>query len=236
MRTMTEQVADALLGRIQQEKLEPGHRLGREQDLAQEFGVSRPTMREAIQLLSSGGLLRATKGPGGGIFVDRTFASGLSHSLSQGLGAMLDIDAVTLEELMQARIAVEIPIVRAAAERIDDATLAELESTIASIEAGPHDGRHVQEGDRRFHHAIAQASGNLMLQAIVGWVFDVLQPRLYRAIPPATVEDVVVTQHRAILEALSRRDVAAAEQAMREHLEHLRDLAADLTASPTGAG
>lgn len=232
---MTEQVADAVLTRIQQERLQPGDRLGREQALAQEFGVSRPTMREAIRLLSSGGLLRAAKGPGGGIFVERTIAEGLSHLLSDGLGSMLDVDAVSLDELMHVRIAVEIPIVRVAAERIDDAQIAELEAAIASIEAGPHDERQVREGDRRFHQTIAQASDNLMLQAIVGWVFDVLQPRLYFAIPPPTVEDVVVRQHRAILDALAARDVAAAEQAMRAHLDHLRDLTTGAAATTAGA-
>ena len=69
---------------VQDEGLAPGDFLGREEDLAAEFGVSRPTLREALKLLSSGNLIRATKGPGGGIFV--------AHTAEQGMGLWAGLD------------------------------------------------------------------------------------------------------------------------------------------------
>lgn len=224
VRSMTEQVAKGLRGRIQDERMQPGDRLGREEDLARDFGVSRPTMREAIRLLSNGGMLRAAKGPGGGIFVQRTPEDTLTHSLADGIATMLDVQAVSLEELVTARVAVEIPIVRLAAERIDQEAVDELDRIVDDIERAMLDGPTQLAADARFHRAIARASGNPMLQATIGWAFEVLQPRLYRAVPPSMVEDVLVHQHRAIVEALSRHDPAAAEAAMRAHLEHLRVL------------
>ena len=71
-RSASEEVADAIRTWMFSPGLVPGDRLGREEDLAQRFGVSRPTLREALRLLSSSHLIRASKGPGGGIFVAAT--------------------------------------------------------------------------------------------------------------------------------------------------------------------
>ena len=69
--------------------LAPGDRLGREEDLARRFGVSRPTLREALRLLSSAHLIRASKGPGGGIFVAATPEQGLGMKRGRMVASML---------------------------------------------------------------------------------------------------------------------------------------------------
>ena len=63
------QIALEIRRSVARRGLQPGDRLGTEQTLAREFGVSRPTLREALRLLSSSHLIRASRGPGGGIFV-----------------------------------------------------------------------------------------------------------------------------------------------------------------------
>jgi DNA-binding FadR family transcriptional regulator len=221
---MTQQVADAVRQKIRDENLQPGDRLGREQDLAREFGVSRPTMREALRLLSSGGMLRSTKGPGGGTFVQRSLVDTLAHSLADRISDMLDVNAVSLEELMTARVAVEVPIARLAAQRADDETIAELRRLTLALDHDPHDPDATMRSDAGFHRTIASASGNPMLQATIGWAFEVLQPRLYEAVPPKLLQDVLATQHRAIVDAIAAHDPDAAETAMRAHLDHLRAL------------
>ena len=75
---------------MQTEGLSPGDRLGREEDLAREFGVSRPTLREALRVLSSAHLIRASKGPGGGIFVAATPEQGIGLSVSASVASMLE--------------------------------------------------------------------------------------------------------------------------------------------------
>jgi DNA-binding FadR family transcriptional regulator len=122
IRDASEQVAVQIQHHIQREGLGPDDFLGREEDLAAEFGVSRPTLREALRLLASGNLIRATKGPGGGIFVARTADRGISRSLSDSISMMLETGAVTLEELMDTRIVLEVPLARAAASEADAAT------------------------------------------------------------------------------------------------------------------
>lgn len=221
VRSITDQVAHAVRHKIRDEGLLPGHRLGREQDLAQEFGVSKPTMREALQLLSAVGLIRSSRGPGGGVIVERTFEETLSHSLSDRIATMLDINATTLGDLLDARLAVELPIVRLAAVRIDDATIAILHGTVDEIAADP---RSSISADGRFHRTIAEATHNRMLRATIDWAFQVLQPRVYEAVPPEAMRGVLVAQHRAIVDALASRSPDAAAHAMQNHIEHVRTL------------
>src|SRR5581483_2977398 len=106
----SEHVAQAILLYIAEQGLQPGDRLGREGDLARLFGVSRPTLREALRLLAGGGRVRASKGPGGGIFVHRTVEQGLSESVSRSIAHMLETEEVTLEELIATRRLFEVPL------------------------------------------------------------------------------------------------------------------------------
>ncbi len=223
---MTEQVAYELRSHIQRERMQPGDRLGREEDLAQAFGVSRPTMREALGLLAGAGLLRASRGPGGGIFVARTVEDGISHAVAQSIAAMLDVDAISMGELVDARLLLETAIVRLAAEHIDEAACAELAEVMVEIEREPEDVVSFQAADARFHRAVARASGNLMLQAIIDWAFEVLQPRVYQLAPPVSAGDLI-PQHHAVLAALKAHDPDAAERAMREHVQHVGGVVAE---------
>ena len=210
---------------IQAEGLGPNDFLGREEDLAAEFGVSRPTLREALKLLASGNLIRATKGPGGGIFVAHTADQGMSRSLSAAISMMLETETVTLEELLDARVLLEVPLAGLAAYRPEEATIERLRAAIAAEHAAdPDDADAVAQADAEIHQTIAAAAGNRMIQALTGWVFEVLQPRLIEVLHPAVVHDAVVDQHEALLAAIDKGDPARAERAMKDHLLYLRDV------------
>src|ERR671937_1777322 len=99
-RSISEQVADAIRVYMQAEGLRPGDRLGREEDLARQFGVSRPTLREALRLLSSSHLVRASKGPGGGIFVAATPEQGIGLSVSESVASVLEAQSIDVHELI----------------------------------------------------------------------------------------------------------------------------------------
>src|SRR3954468_20061938 len=86
----SEQIALEIRRHIVRQELRPGDRLGTEQELASEFGVSRPTLREALRLLAGSHLVRASRGPGGGIFVASTANEGMSRSLSDSIRTMLE--------------------------------------------------------------------------------------------------------------------------------------------------
>ena len=80
--TSSQQIAKEIRRYIVQQRLQPDDRLGTETELATEFGVSRPTLREALRLLASSHLIRATRGPGGGVFVASTENEGIGPATS----------------------------------------------------------------------------------------------------------------------------------------------------------
>src|SRR3954454_15355523 len=95
----SEQIARQIRRYLEEQHLSPGDRLGTEQELADEFGVSRPTLREAVRILGSAHLVRATRGPGGGVFVASTANEGMSRTLSESIATMLETNDVSLRQL-----------------------------------------------------------------------------------------------------------------------------------------
>jgi GntR family transcriptional repressor for pyruvate dehydrogenase complex len=223
-RNASDHIAQEIRVYIQREALAPGDRIGTEQDLAREFGVSRPTLREALRLLSSAHLIRASQGPGGGIFVARTANEGIGRSLSESIDTMLTTETVSLHELLTTRTFLEVPLAGVAAQQIDADAIAVLEEAIAEAEAHMGDHAEFVRWDARFHRTLAKAAGNELLLAFIGWAFDVLQPRMVAETGDRVSEAAILEQHRAILAAVSRGDSAAAEVAMRAHLDYLRDV------------
>jgi DNA-binding FadR family transcriptional regulator len=210
--TSSEQIAFEIRRYITQHGLRPDDRLGTENELAAEFGVSRPTLREALRLLASSHLIRASRGPGGGVFVASTQNA-----------TMLETESVSLIELVEARIQLEVPLAGLAATNATDETVAELEAAIAEGRTY----RHVQASDEfrladaRFHREIARTAGNELLRAFTGWTLDVLQPLLVARVGPTVDGNTILRQHRSVLHAIRSRSAAGAQRAMRRHLEYI---------------
>ena len=210
---------------IQEAGLGPGDFLGRESDLAAELGVSRPTLREALRLLSSGKLVRATKGPGGGIFVARTPEQGVGRSLSDAIAMVLETGAVSLEELVDVQILLEVPLAGRAAYQADEGTLASLRDVVcAEAAADPDDADTLASLDAQFHRGIASATSNRMIQALTDWVFEVVQPLLMEAVRDVVIPSALLEQHTAVLAAIEKGDATRAERAMKDHLLYLADV------------
>jgi GntR family transcriptional regulator, transcriptional repressor for pyruvate dehydrogenase complex len=225
-RSVSEQVAESIRGHMQRAGLRPGDRLGREVDLARQFGVSRPTLREALRLLSSSHLIRASKGPGGGIFVAATAEEGIGRSVSDSVASMLSAQSITMDELLETRMLFEVPLVGLAAQRATADDVERLRAVLAEADERPDDGDVVARVDARLHRLLSEIAGNRLAAAFTAWVVEVLQPPLRELVAPAVVESVLVEQQRDIVRAIERGDPAAAERAMREHLVYVRDLVA----------
>jgi GntR family transcriptional repressor for pyruvate dehydrogenase complex len=226
IRGASEQVASEIQHFIQREGLGPGDFLGREEDLAAEFGVSRPTLREALKLLASGNLIRASKGPGGGIFVALTADQGMGRSLSDAIAMMLETRAASLHELLEARMLLEVPLAGQAAYQADAETVRELRAAleVEALAAQGDDLDALREADAAVHRLVAATAGNRMVRALTDWVFEVLQPALMETIGEAVVHSAVVEQHEALVTAIEKGDAARAERAMKEHLLYLGDV------------
>ena len=154
-----ELVAERLRAEILEGARPPGMRFSNELDLAEEHGVSRATVREALRLLGAENLIRTTKGAGGGSFVTVPSASDVSESLRSGLGRLASAEHVTLDELLEARALLEVPAAQLAARRRADDDMARLRESIPGdpLRLGA-DEQFIYNRD--FHTVVIEACGN----------------------------------------------------------------------------
>jgi GntR family transcriptional repressor for pyruvate dehydrogenase complex len=227
-RDASEQVAFEIRRYLSTRGLRPGERLGTEHELAAEFGVSRPTLREGLRLLAGSHLIRASRGPGGGIFVESTQNEGMSRNVSESIATMLETDSVSLDELLAARLSLEVPLAGLAARNATESTVTELLEAIAEAEGNRPASDAFRVADARFHRVIATAARNEILRAFTSWTLDVLQPSLIDTIGESIDGDAILHQHGEIQRAIRLGRPAGAERAMRKHLEYLRELVSEL--------
>jgi len=201
--------------------LPPGSRLPNEAELAREFGVSRPTLREALRSLAAQDLIRTAKGAGGGSYVTLPSVEGVSSFLHSSITLMADARDVTLEDLLEARELLEIPAARIAAQRRSGDDLERLRATIPEqpLRMGP-DQQYVY--NQEFHSYVIDCCGNALLAMAAQPIFGVLQRNLARSRLGARFHRAVNDQHRAIAAAIESGDADAAAEEMYSHLEYLR--------------
>jgi DNA-binding FadR family transcriptional regulator len=214
-------VAERLRALVIDGELRPGSRLPNEAVLAQEFGVSRATLREALRSLAAQSLIRTAKGAGGGSYVTLPSADGVSDFLHSSITLMADAEDVTLEELLEARELLEVPAARLAARRRSVTALERLRATIPDepLRLGTEE-QYVYNQD--FHSVVLEGCSNVLLAIAVQPIFGVLQRNLARSVLGARFHRAVNDQHRAIAGAIEAGDAGAAEGEMHAHLEYLR--------------
>jgi len=227
---VSEEIAGRIRLKVAAEGLQPGDRIGTEQELAESFGVSRPTLREALRLLGAAQLIRIGRGRSGGIFVARTPSEGMSRSLSESISLMLAAENVTMEELLDARLSLEVPIAGRAARNADETVTARLEQCVRDAEGHKPGTPPFNDADASFHRVLAETAGNDLLFALTGWILEVVQPSLVRHISDSVDAEAILDQHRAIVRAVRRNQHSAAERAMSAHIEYLIDVVAAIRA------
>jgi len=217
---------------IASRSLGPGDRIGTEAELALEFGVTRAAVREAVRLLSQANLVRAARGPGGGVFVKHTADRGLAETVSGAIAAMLDARMTSVTELIEVRMLLEVPLAGLAAARADQATIVRLRRAVDDASKQSQDESVQRETDQRFHWTIAEAAGNRVACSLIAWSHLVLQPALKELIASAIVEAVAREQHGAIVAAIEAGKPAVAERAMTDHLRYLSDVLETVATNP----
>ncbi len=206
-----ERLARELAAAIAAGRYSVGQRLPSERDLAQAYGLSRPTVREAIIALEIDGLVEVRTGSG--VYVVATAPTG-------GRAGATDIGPF---ELLEARRAIEGEACALAAPRITDAALDELDRLLVEMETeNARDVAAAEAADRRFHRLIAEASENSAMVAAVEMLWDARErsPQTQRLGAKAHAAGVYprIDEHTAIVAALRRRSPEAARDAMRRHL------------------
>ncbi len=211
-----EQIKEAILrGQFAQ-----GDKLPAETVLAEQFGVSRPTVREALAALVSAGLIRKIPGVAGGSFINTVTPESLSKSLGESMDTIMRLGTLEIAELTQVRRMLEVPAARYAAENRSDDHLTTLRAIVDRQRTTTIDDPDIPAYDLQFHTTIGYASGNRLLGAFVGALHDATHPARFLDVTPA-VASRTVKQHIAILKAISDGDADLAAQAMDEHLDYV---------------
>ncbi|WP_419252184.1 FadR/GntR family transcriptional regulator [Caulobacter sp. ErkDOM-YI] len=206
-------IADTVADAIEAGQYKLGDRLPTERELAEQFGVSRPTLREAMIALEMLGMIEARHGLG--IYVTSTARPAApNHEIDFEIGAF---------ELIEARRLFEGEAAALAATSIDDAQLAQLEALMVRM----HEEEEItgEDADREFHMIIARATGNGAIIATIEnlWDWRNRSPLARNILARARGMGLEprINEHRRVFEALKARDPAAARQAMRDHLERV---------------
>lgn len=216
-------VSDAIVDQIEQLILEgvlkPGERLLPERELAQQLNVSRPSLREAITMLKSRGLLQSRRG--GGNFVVDVIAPALTDPLIE----LLKNHPKAMFDVLELRHALEEVAAYFAALRATDADREILRCRFAELEEIQRGEREPQRDavvDANFHLAIADASHNVALIHVMRGLFNLLLGNICRSLERLYTREssytLVHSQHQAILKAVLERDPEAARQAAHVHL------------------
>jgi DNA-binding FadR family transcriptional regulator len=207
-------IARQLSGLIDAGEFKPGERLPAERELAQQFGVSRPSVREALIALEIQGKVEVRVGSG--VFVATPRPTVVRCAVEEGEGPF---------ELIQARKLIEGETAAVAAR---EATSAEVEAIGVAVEEMHRchqRGESTDAADRSFHTNIARATHNHVLASVVQMLWDEGRGAIWKtmekhfqtpALRAATLRD-----HRAVHEAIAEHDARAARTAMHRHLSRV---------------
>jgi len=219
-RRLYEDIVDHIKELMIRGDLEPGDRLPSERELAERFGVGRPTVREAIRTLSLMGLVEVGHGKRGTSVTDTAFEPYM-ESFKQQVSWMIEVEKTTLRQLVEVRDTLETRIAMLAADRATDTQLEEMKSLLADMKSSLDDTDRYLDVAIRFHKAMAQATQNPIFystwDAFADLIFtyygDVLRgmvdpnalPKLYRA-------------NEVALEGILSKDPDTIREAMAYHI------------------
>ncbi|MGR4863085.1 FadR/GntR family transcriptional regulator [Caulobacter sp. LARHSG274] len=206
-------VVRQLVADLRSGKYAVGDRLPGERELAIAHGVSRPAVREAVLALEVRGLVEVRIGSG-------TYVVRLSESDEPDF-------TISAFEAMEARLLIEGEAAALACLQITESEIAELDGLVARIAVGNRNGTSTEEAEAMFSQVLARATRNGAIEKLHGqlWQLRFTSPECALLLEKARAANVrpVVDEYTAIVEAMRRRDPAAARTAMRAHLNAVID-------------
>ena len=224
-RRFTDHIVKQLKEYILASRPKSGKKLPNETELAETFGVSRGTIREALHMLEHDGIVQIKKGPGGGIFV----SEGNFFQVIESIFYALQWEHISFGSLMEARKTLEDRIARLAALKATDEDLKEIETTLEKMESPNTSHSLFVQYDTDFHVSLAKAAKNKILLMFMTAVREFHN----RIVDYAALHDDLfpkaISYHRNIYEAVYKRDPKRAAELMLEHLEYFENYYRDLT-------
>jgi GntR family transcriptional repressor for pyruvate dehydrogenase complex len=212
-----EQIVQQIEDSIHQGKLKPGDQLGAERELAEQFGVSRTAVREAVKTLSEKGLVEAYSGRGTFVTVDKSQA--IRHSISS---LMQSSDTQTAGFVAEIREILEPEFTALAATRIEEHELKMMRDAVVVMDRSLKDPEAFIEADLDFHLALAEAASNPFILSLLDSIVGTLREQRIAVFNKPGGPERGQVHHKLILEAIENRSPIKARAAMRAHLGQIR--------------
>ncbi len=215
-------VADALLDRIITGDLDVGAALPSEAEIGETYDVSRVTVREALRVLTTQGMIRVTSGIGSVVTpLDEWQALGAILRYQSARGD----DGEVATQLISVRRMFESEAAALAATRLSEAALDDLETCVERMRqaSATRDVAEFVAADLHFHDLILRGSGNVFLAALFEPLTRVLTERRAQTSRVPEIQRHAIEEHSAVLRALRDRDSAAARAAMEHHMQQTLD-------------
>lgn len=202
-------------------------RLPTETELGELFGVGRSTVREAIRVLASEGLIEIVRGAGGGTFVRLPKIQDVADRLSRSFTLIAGTQEAGLDEFVEARRILEVQAARAAARSGSAEQIAAIHEAIPAVGAERVSAERIYESNYAFHVALLEASGNRVIRALAEPIFAALHARGRRDPAEVDIWEQVSAEHREIAAAVASHDADRAAALMDGHIDCSRPLYAD---------
>jgi len=216
------QIAESLEQAIVGGQLKIDERLPTEDELAARFGVSRPTVREALKRLAARHLIRSRRGPAGGTFVTGPSPEQLAQSFSTAATLLVATGGAGLDDMASARMEMETVCCRLATANRTEAHLAAMRAEIGLQRDAAISDQEFCASDVRFHRAVADAAGNPIIRLLMNVVIEGLMPVTNMIIVHVRERRIVVRQHERIADALEARSPGDAEAALADLMQYVR--------------
>lgn len=229
-----ELVADHLRRQIVSGELREGESLPSEVALTERYGVSRPTLREAFRVLEAERLITVRRGARGGATVHEPRA----EMVARYAGFVLEHGGTTLTDVCEARLQIEAPSARLAAERRTDADIVELRESVTKCELVGHDHQRFVVQSSEFHSLLVRTAGNrtlMLLHSVISAIIDMAKFRRFADFEETNARSKAVTYgasaHSRVVDLIEAGDGDAAEQLWRKHLAASNRLLLELPGS-----
>jgi GntR family transcriptional repressor for pyruvate dehydrogenase complex len=219
-RRIPDMVYKQLVSLITKGHLRPGEKLPSERTMASDLGVSRQSIREAIYRATTAGLIEVRQGEGTFII------SSLKGTMRQPLSILLTEQAEKVFEFLEIRKLIEGWCAERASEAATPADLKKLEGLLKKMEKGKPAESVWEKADLEFHSVIAAATHNVLAMHVMEGLKDSFQTyfRVKKYSTKPERKNVLLGQHRRILEAIRQRDPKKARKKLLEHLDYVEKM------------
>ncbi len=217
---ISDQVFEQVRELIFRGQLKAGEQLLPERELCEALGVSRTSVRNAINKLVVLGLLEHKQGQG-------TFVRSPETRVDNPLAAAMEVQDASIDDLLEVRMGLECNAAALAAQRANEDDLRFMESSLAEMRAEVGSGRLGTEADTAFHMALAYATKNpvhvYLMKNFYDFLFVGIKKNLSHLYEDPRNIDKILSQHGSIIDAIRKHDPQEALQAMRRHIKFVQD-------------